>query len=134
MKYNESKFLAQFMWIIYILIGLFVFNYVKKEENNLPVIDENEIILPVEEKATYKVIGNLDITTKEDIKNNKRSYIYEVEVFDNLTASQYEKISQEVISAVKNIINSSSNEISLKKVQINFLINNKVIYNYIFEN
>lgn len=133
MNYNDSKLYGKLMWIIYILIGLYGLTYITKQQNKLPIIDETELNYELEDSISYEIINNQDISTEKELLDNKRSYIYEVEVMQELTTAEYDSISNEIISAVKSSVKQQNKAISINNIQIDFIKDNKNIYNYLHE-
>lgn len=131
MNYNNSKFFSKVMWIIYILIGLSGITYVVKQQNKLPVIQENTVISQTQD-TFFEVFDTQDISTDDDIENNKRSYSYKVEIVEGLSSSQYDKISNEIIENTKKDI--SKDNVELNSIDIKFYIGKDEVHNYTLEN
>ena len=133
MNYQQSKFLGKIMWIVYILIGLFAISHIIKEQNKLPVIEDVPSYEYQNNDIYYAVIDNEDISTQEDISQNKRSYIYKVEILEDLNSLQYDKIAKEVVNSVKSSVKKQDKNISVENIEIEFVKDNKVVNTHLYE-
>ena len=134
MNYNQAKFFSKIMWIIYILIGLGAITYIQKQQYKVPIIEENTTVSNQEEDVFFEVFGSEDVSTETDIENNKRSYVYKVEVLDELDTYKYQSISNNIIRDVESDIKKADENIDLNSIEVQFYIGNEIVHTYTHEN
>lgn len=131
MNYNDAKFFSKIMWLVYILIGLGGITYVNKLQYQPPVIEETTNMSSQSTNTFFEVFDTQDISSDTELEDNKRSYLYKVEVVEQLTPSQYDRISKEIIEKAKQDINDDN---ELNSVNIKFYIGNEEVHNYNLDN
>lgn len=131
MNYNDAKFFSKFMWLIYILIGLGGITYVNKLQNQPPVMEETTTNSSQSTSTFFEVFDTQDISSDEEVEENKRSYLYKVEIVEDLTPSQYDKISKDIIEKAKN---NMTDESELNSVNVKFYIGQEEVHSYNMEN